>query len=473
MPMNHPPQRPASLPAAKSRWHFPGVIKRLLTTPVDELTRWQRAIRYALELAYHCAGELRHDKAGQMAAALTYHTLFSLLPMAVLILIGLNTFVSDQKRQEFKETVVTWAVEGLQGNVDPAPSEIGQERQQELLAVRDRLDVELEKGLQFLEGVDYKSIGVVGILLFIWAATGLLGTVENSFNDIYGSSSGRPWYLRLPLYYTVISLGPLVVLAGQWVQGHVIGFIQTEAWTNWLVSPVAAAIPVLAMWLVIFLMYVLLPNTMVSKKAATVGSFVAAMLLLAARMAFSIYVSRTVLTSLYGALALLPLFLLVLFWMWLTVLFGLELTYTLDAMRDQEFKRERFKSHATELLDAALFLPLALKITRAFRNGLMARPENLRQEMGLPQPVILKMLNALEGEGFVYRVVEGPAFGYVLARPPETIRAGDVLRAGRRALAPEVRAPRDPDLKWIEESIDKSPTEEEQATLAQLVERTQ
>jgi len=215
--------------SVESRLHVPGVIKRLLTTPVDELNRWQRAIRYALDLAYHCAGELRYDKAGQMAAALTYHTLFSMLPMAVLVLIGLNTFVNDQQRQEFKDTVVNWAVEGLQGNVEPAPSETGQERQQEMLAVRDRLDVELERGLQFLENVDYKSIGFVGILLFIYAATGLLGTVENSFNNIYGSSSGRPWYVRLPLYYTVVSLGPLVVLAGQWVQSTVIGLIQTGA----------------------------------------------------------------------------------------------------------------------------------------------------------------------------------------------------------------------------------------------------
>jgi membrane protein len=470
--MNHT-KRPVPSHAAESRLHFPEWIKRLLTTPADELNRWQRAIRYALELAYHCAGELRYDKAGQMAAALTYHTLFSILPMAVLILIGLNTFVDAQQRQEFKETVVTWGVEVLQGNVEPAPTEVGQERELEYLAVRDRLDVELEKVLQFLEGVDYRSIGLVGVLLFIYAATGLLGTVENGFNNIYGSSSGRPWYVRLPLYYTVISLGPIVVLAGQWVQSTVIGLIQTGAWTNWLVSPVAASIPVLAMWLVIFLMYVLLPNTMVSKKAAAVGSFVAAMLLLAERTAFSIYVSKTVLTSLYGALALLPLFLLVLYWMWLTVLFGLELTYTLDAMRDQEFKRERFKSHATRLLDAALFLPLALKVARAFGEGEMARPEELGRAMGLPQAVILRMLNVLEGAGLVYRVVEGPAFGYVLARPPARIRAGEVLRAGREALAPEKGAPRDPDQRWLEQVLEKQELEKEQATLAELVERIQ
>ena len=46
-------------------------LKRLRDQPAEELTRWQRALRYAVNLTLHCAREMKHDRAVQIAAALT------------------------------------------------------------------------------------------------------------------------------------------------------------------------------------------------------------------------------------------------------------------------------------------------------------------------------------------------------------------------------------------------------------------
>ena len=73
-------------------------VQRLLTQPLEELTRAQRSLRYMLDFGRYCARELRADRAGEMAAALTYHTLFSLLPTVVLMLVILGTLAAMHRR---------------------------------------------------------------------------------------------------------------------------------------------------------------------------------------------------------------------------------------------------------------------------------------------------------------------------------------------------------------------------------------
>ena len=81
-------------------------LKQLITQPVNELNRAQRFIRLCADMTRHCAQGLRHDRALQMAAALTYHTLFSLIPTLVLAMIILHSVVSDDQRQQFQNDVV-------------------------------------------------------------------------------------------------------------------------------------------------------------------------------------------------------------------------------------------------------------------------------------------------------------------------------------------------------------------------------
>ena len=59
-------------------------FRRLVTAPREELSLFQRSLAFWMHLVVSCAGELKSNKAPQVAAALTYHTLFSLVPMLVL-----------------------------------------------------------------------------------------------------------------------------------------------------------------------------------------------------------------------------------------------------------------------------------------------------------------------------------------------------------------------------------------------------
>ena len=76
-------------------------LKRAVTQPRDELGRWEKAVRFAYDLGRYGARQLREDRAPQMAAALSFRTLFGLLPVLVVGTMMIKAFGGfDQFRTE-------------------------------------------------------------------------------------------------------------------------------------------------------------------------------------------------------------------------------------------------------------------------------------------------------------------------------------------------------------------------------------
>ena len=81
--------------------HNPGVdplvrlqsyIEWLIAHPVAELSRAQRFLRFVVDLVRHGARELRANDAAQMAAALTYRTIFGLVPLLMVSMLAFRLF---------------------------------------------------------------------------------------------------------------------------------------------------------------------------------------------------------------------------------------------------------------------------------------------------------------------------------------------------------------------------------------------
>ncbi len=436
--------------------HIIEPIRRWLQQPATELSRTQRTLRWWVDLGRHCTHELHHDRAGQMAAALTYHTLFSLLPTIVVMLVVMGTFVGEKDQQKFIDMGVEWLTQPIAApeatfdvndpndpNVMPVEARPEtddaemlqfQEQQREFAQARANIRENIESIIDRLRNVSFKGIGVAGVLLFIWGATGLLATVEKSFNIVYGVAKSRPWYLRLPLYYTVLTLGPLVVLAGLYGQNRILEFIRTDA--NWAVAPLVVLSPLIAIWAVFSLMYLLLPNTRVSIRGSLVGGFVAAAGWLLAIEGLKLFIANLGTTSIYGALALLPLFLLWVWITWLIVLFGLELCYAIQAMKGRRFKHLQHKQAGELMIDSTWLLPLIAQIGRRFDEGKPATLDELANMMDLPARAIQRMCGALENAGLIHKVggEDNKSVGYTLAQPADQITAARVLDVGENLL---------------------------------------
>ena len=443
-------------------------VHGLLTQPLEELSRAQRTLRYMLDFGRYCARELSADRAGEMAAALTYHTLFSLLPMLVVMLVILQTFVGVDEREKLKQDVIKFTLQWVESEgegasedtpqpeiIDDAATEdagqilIPDDTEQNVepsdragsykLLLQD-LDEQAETLLNWLEDIDFASIGVVGVLIFFYAATKLLTTIEHSFNRIFDAPYGRPLHARLPLYITSLIFAPLLLIAGQLLQRKAIMWIDQAAQVTgqsmgWLGSLTVLLTPFATTWLLLLLLYRFLPNTKVSSRASAIGSFVAAVGWIGSVEFFKIYVNQQGTANIYGALALVPLFLFWLWATWLIVLFGVEVTYTIQAMDGRRFKSLRTAEDRDVLFDPRWMIPLAAMIGRSFEKGEPVRANELQSESGLPGRAIKSLIDILTQGKVIHHIEHGepgiPA--YSLARPPERIGVDELLDLSEKA----------------------------------------
>ena len=64
----------------------------------------------------------------------------------------------------------------------------------------------------FIQNTQSGVLGVTGMLVLVLVAIRMLASVEATFNDIWGVTRGRNWLLRVVLYWTTITLGPLAII---------------------------------------------------------------------------------------------------------------------------------------------------------------------------------------------------------------------------------------------------------------------
>jgi membrane protein len=418
---------------------FRGWFRRLRETPSRELSRRHRGVRFLYVRLRFLVHELKRDRADQLAAALTYHTLFSLLPMLALALVVLQAFVGSEEQAQFKQLMLDWMLRPLHDEPkdetavwfggplgDEAPPGLAARMERdEFGQAQTALGERVQEIFDRLQDVDFGSIGLVGLLVFLYAATGLLTTVEESFDRIYKARRQRPLHRRVPLYFTVITVGPIVLLAGLFARSQLMALLEEQAWTAWLAVVLAYFSPLLSAWLLFLAMYVLIPNTKVRLQAAAAGALVSALAVGLTAELFGIYVSNAAARSLYGALALLPLFLFWLYLMWLVVLFGLELCYALQTVREHDWAGAELQ--ATEDVNRSWVLPLALQVARSFERGEAANTDTLSKALELSPMAVRKLVTKLEDAGLLREIEIDGQRAFILARPAHRIDMGELL----------------------------------------------
>jgi membrane protein len=151
------------------------------------------------------------------------------------------------------------------------------------------------------------------------------------------------------------------------------------------------------------------------------GAVVAVPLWLLAKWGFGLYVEKLVARgSLYGALGLIPLFLLWLSLSWQIVLLGAQLAYTQDNLA----RLEQAERAQREVLVPADRIAAALAIARRFDAGEGPTPQDLlADELGLPTESVVLLGRQLESLEVASRLQDDTDAVYVLGRPPGRLSA--------------------------------------------------
>lgn len=471
-------------------------IRRLVRQPRSELSRAQRILRFAIDLCRHGWNELWNDRATDMAAALTYRTIFSLVPVAVLSMLAFRVFMSDADVEDVKK----WAKEGvydflgwsavalpLPGEdhppIDAPPPGGGRARLPEIeqAELQASLEQKIDELIDTTGKLSFGSIGVLGTLLFIWAAVALLVSIEDSFNVIYACPSRRSWYARITNYWSVLTLGPVLMFAVLFTAYRLVAWgLQEQVFggaTRTLLSAAEVVAGLAATWLLLLLMYRWMPNGQVALRPALIGSFVAAVLFEAGKSAFAWYVKTALpYSALYGSLALIPLFLFWLYVTWLVILFGLELSYTLQALGHGKFDEwEHEAARDRHACDPQWLVPLLARVAEGFLDGKLVSDDELSRDLGLPHRTVSVLGQHLTRARMVHRVVGAQAndTGYTLARPPEAIRVRDILDLGQR-ISQRQRVTHRDDAGWryVDRLLEAQRHAVDGDTLADVLQRT-
>ena len=279
-----------------------------------------------------------------------------------------------------------------------------------------------------VSSIDFASIGVFGLLLFTYAAVALANAAEHLFNRIYEAPSKRPAHLRLAIHWSILTLGGGLLAMSLYLSGQMVEWFGNMESIAMLKPILTHCVSLLASWILLFLVYALMPNTRVSVRAAAIGSAVSAVLWELAKYAFQIYLSEAVPYSLYGSLGLIPLFLFWIYVTWLLVLFGLILTYTLQAMGGH--LPDQFDNGTAKLIDGDpdWMLPIMSEIANSFEEGVLLDHQLLSDRIGLSSRCVHELTSHLVDAQLLRQVSRNdPHQGLTLGRPADKILLVEIL----------------------------------------------
>ncbi|MCB9849595.1 MAG: YihY family inner membrane protein [Phycisphaerales bacterium] len=416
-----------------------------------ELGRWTRFLRFQLTLWRFCLNRLRENNLMAMSAALSFRTIFALIPLLVFALLVLKSIgVIEDSKESLRQflnvsglaRIETVAIEPLEPGeksdtsaATPSPGQAKDEHtdgdtERKVYNVAD----EIEAVLASVESkLTFARVGPIGGALLIWTALTLLITIENSLNRIFGAPRSRAVGRRIVIYWSALTLGPVVLALASYLGERMIDTFLNVPVIKYLMVPIGWVGPIIVGILVMSAIYKLLPNTRVKMRAAVGGALVAVPAWLIARWGFTLYIQHLVIKgSLYGVLGVLPLFLLWVNLSWTIFLFGAQLAHTaanLERLQLAELA-ERITLGPSDVVAAALV------VARRFLTGAGPMPfDEICSAINLPGESTQNIMERLECVGIVCpagaeSTVDGDAPAYTLARPPERITAAELIQAG-------------------------------------------
>ncbi len=414
----------------------------------EEWRRTARVVRLGLR-------GLIKSQIPRMAAALSYRTIFSLIPVLVVSASVMGQFLSDVELESQINKVIAFigldtialedsAASGAERRQSAGAAERAPARVVEAEAISvdpTRLDEWITSLVERVTSLPFSQIGFVGLLVLVYGAIAMLVELERSLNQIYGVPNGRAWVKRVTTYWTTLTLGLVFLLAtfsvgdrvGDWVAS--IGKAEGEA-QGWVAGNIVDfVVSVVINTILLLFAYMTVPNARVHFRPALIGAAVAGLGWEIGKNAFTAYVANAVdnLQQLYGVLALLPLFLFWVYITWIIVLFGLQIAYSL-----QHFSvwSEEAEKQDVGLVDPGVAVRFAAVLAGAFERGEAVEIAALAEDAGVPGSAAAKLVSGLERTGVARATENGSGeVGYVLARPAEKIAIADVLEAARRTRA--------------------------------------
>ncbi len=290
------------------------------------------------------------DQCPQRAAALTYTTLLALVP---LLAISFAVFAAFPAFAGVREELQTFVFENFVPQVG---------------------DVVLANLGEFAGKAG--SLSMVGVIFLFVTSVALLSAINNTFDGIWRVRGRRSVIARLPVYWLVLTLTPLLMAASLLLSGYLFTIARetgVEAYTGPL-TRVAGMAPLVLQIAGLTTLFLLVPFFPVRRRDAILGGITAGLLMEALKKGFGLYItSFPTYQTIYGALATVPIFLLWMYVVWTVVLFGAEVTAALPEWKAGVKQASAGARRPAQRLTAAVAVLAALLAASQKGGGLRRR----------------------------------------------------------------------------------------------------
>lgn len=389
----------------------------------DGHTRWLSFLR-VLTISWKGLSE---NRLFSRAAALSYSSLIALGPLVAIVVILSSSFVQSDAETQIKRALL-FIAPSLQElvTIDSTSGDA------EMASALDELLSQIVDGAEALlnqvNTSGSKAFGALGGIILIWVVIQLLTSVETTLNQIWGVHQGRPWSQRIVFYWTFISLGALLGL-GSTALFSASNLAKMTDWVPFgseMTSVLLGFSPGLSFAMLVLLLalfYRFFPNTPVSFRAALTGSLLTSALLFLNNYLSILYVHRVIsFQSLYGSVGIIPVMMIGLYFFWVLILLGGQLTYAVQNVSylANQSAWKRISPIAREMLVLATFIHLA---RRFHACKLPPTLFEMSEEMSVPVNILNESLETLEDIDWVTRVAmddgedASEAIGYRPSKP--------------------------------------------------------
>jgi membrane protein len=263
-----------------------------------------------------------HHRGLQMSSSLAYTTLLSIVP---LIAVMFSFFGNLPVFKDINEIIQDFVF----SNFVPA---FGQ-------TVRE-----------YLINYSYKAsqLTAAGIIALVLIAILMMSTIDSALNNIWNVTTKRNPIARFLIYWAILTLGPILVGIGFYSTSYLLALPLIDTWDSslHLKAKLLTYIPFFTTTLAFTLMYTLIPNCHVNRRYALIGGISAAILFEVAKFIFGAYVKAVpTYQMIYGALAVMPMFLIWIYLSWVIVLFGAQIAYSLSVFRMEKGGQKATHTH--------------------------------------------------------------------------------------------------------------------------------
>ncbi len=347
----------------------------------DEVTKTTFSLYTIIKTVYLCINRFIKDRLINNASALTYSTLLAIVPiLAILFAVargfGFANLMEHQLRTGFGGTTET--SEAILSFVDSYLSQT--------------------KGGIFIG---------VGLVMLLWTVINLVSSIEITFNRIWQVKKARSMYRKITDYFSMLLLMPILFV----ISGGLSIFMSTmlkEMSDFVLLAPVMKflirLIPFVLTWAMFTGLYVYMPNTKVKLKHALISALVAGTAYQAFQFLYissQLWVSRY--NAIYGSFAALPMFLLWLQISWTICLFGAQLTYAGQNIRNFSFDKDT-QNISRRYRDFIAILIMSLIAKRFENNEQPYTAEELSEEHQIPIRLTNQTLYQLQEVDLIHEV---------------------------------------------------------------------